>query len=365
MLRDSNSAALQENVPLAPYTTLGVGGPARFLIEAREESHVAEALEYARARSWPVFVLGGGSNLLVSDTGFPGLVIRVALRGIDAETTGSGVRVAAAAGEAWDPLVEWCVDRDLAGLECLSGIPGTVGGTPVQNVGAYGQEVSDVIESVRALDRETLAVVELGSADCGFSYRASIFNGSRRERYIVLKVIYSLGPGGDPQIRYADLQRHFAGMSGPPSLAEVRSTVLKIRAAKAMVVSPDDPNTRSAGSFFKNPIVSREAADRLEFEARTHGRLGGPENFPRYPAPGGMVKLPAAWLIERAGFPKGYSHGRAGLSSRHALAIVNRGDASAADILALAREIQSAVRDVFGVELVPEPVLVGFEHDPL
>ncbi len=359
------SAPLKENVPLAPYTTMGVGGPARFMIEAREESHAAEALEFARAGGWPVFVLGGGSNIVVSDAGFPGLVLRIALRGVTAKTVGNRVDVAAAAGEEWDPFVAWCVARNLAGLECLSGIPGTVGGTPVQNVGAYGQEVSDVIERVRLLDRENLSLVELDRAGCGFSYRASIFNGSLRERYIVTSVVYNLLSGGRAQIRYADLQRHFVGAGECPPLAEVRAAVLKIRTAKAMVLAPGDPDSRSAGSFFKNPVVTQETAKHAESAARDRGNLAPDENLPRFPAFDGMVKIPAARLIERAGFRKGYSRGRAGLSSRHALAIVNRGDARAGDIIGLAQDIQAAVRAVFGIDLIPEPVFVGFDHGPL
>lgn len=360
MPKYSGSAPLRENVPLAPYTTLGVGGPARFMIDAVEENQISAALKFALIGNWPVFVLGGGSNILVSDEGFPGVVIRIALRGIRIDEEGDRVLITAAAGEEWDPLVKWCIGRDLAGIECLSGIPGTVGGTPVQNVGAYGQEVCEVIEHVRVLDRRTLRFKDFSNADCGFSYRSSIFNSSQREQHIVLSVTYALSPDGTACIQYADLQRFFAGKVNRPSLAETREVVLNIRAAKAMVLTAGDPDCKSAGSFFKNPIVSEDLAKRVEAAARAHRKLAEAENLPSYTLGGGMVKLPAAWLIERAGFTKGYGRGGAGLSRKHTLAIINRGNASAKDILDLAREIQFGVKSVFSVDLTPEPILVGF-----
>ena len=350
--------AVRENVPLAPFTTLGIGGPARFLIEVQTEAQVMDALELAAARSLPVFVLGGGSNILVSDAGFPGLVIKIALRGV--EQTNGGT-IAAAAGEDWDPFVRRCVEQDLAGIECLSGIPGTVGGTPVQNVGAYGQEVSDVIVSVRVLDRKTQQVAELSNEECGFAYRTSIFNTSHRERYVVLSVSYSLQAGGEPWVAYPDVVRCFEGRTDRPGLAAVREAVLRIRESKSMVAGSGDPDVRSAGSFFKNPIVPADMTANIEEAARRHGLLQEREAMPRQPMPGSMVKLPAAWLVEHAGFAKGYSRGRVGLSSKHALALINRGGATAQELLDLVRDIQTAVRALFDVELVPEPVFVGFE----
>jgi UDP-N-acetylmuramate dehydrogenase len=358
-LKFSGSATLQENVPLAPLTTLGVGGPARFLIRITEEKQVPEALEFAGAGQWPVFVLGGGSNVLVSDHGFPGLVLQMALRGIQAGNIGNG-EVVAAAGEDWDPFVAWCLARNLAGLECLSGIPGTAGGTPVQNVGAYGQEVRDTIRTVRVFDRNSSGFVDLSKEECGFSYRSSIFNRQSRDRYIVLSVTFALSTGGSPRIQYADLEHLFADRAMSPSLLDVREAVLKIRAAKGMVLTPGDPDRRSAGSFFKNPILKEQGAQVIEDNARACGRLGRSESLPRYPVGNGMVKLPAAWLIERAGFSKGYGRGRAGLSGKHTLAIINRGGASANDIIDLMKEIQAGVRTAFGIDLLPEPVLVGF-----
>ena len=303
-------------------------------------------------------MLGGGSNVLVSDRGFPGLVIQMALCGIRTGNTTDG-EIKAAAGEEWDLFVAWCLARNLAGVECLSGIPGTVGGTPVQNVGAYGQEVSDTIRAVRVFDRNSSRFVDLSKEECGFSYRSSIFNRESRDRYIVLDVTFALSTGGSPRVQYADLERFFAGRTTLPSLAEVRDAVLRIRAAKGMVLTPGDPDSRSAGSFFKNPVVSEQEAQAAEDSARATGRLAKADSLPRYPAGEGTVKLPAAWLIERAGFSKGYGCGRAGLSGKHTLAIVNRGGASASDIVDLMHEIQAGVKTAFGIEILPEPVFVG------
>jgi UDP-N-acetylmuramate dehydrogenase len=350
---------IAENRPLAPYTTLGIGGPARLFADVSEEPQLLEALEEAERRALTVFVLGGGSNLVVSDSGFPGLVIRIALHGRRVDDRSA--TLTAAAGEDWDPLVAFCVERNWAGIECLSGIPGTVGGTPIQNVGAYGQEVSEVITSVRAFDRSERRFVELSNRDCGFTYRTSIFNSTVRERYIVTSVSYALRPGGKPRIGYPDLERRFVGRREPPSLAEVREAVRAIRAAKSMLLVPGDPDARSAGSFFKNPIVTTERAEAIESAARRHGALEEEGEIPRFPAPSGKVKLPAAWLIERAGFAKGYRRGRVGISTRHTLAIVNRGGATAAELLMLVREIQERVEALYGIALVPEPVFVGFE----
>jgi len=347
----------REHVPLAPYTTLGIGGPARFFAEAGAETHVMEALEFARARSLPSFILGGGSNIVVSDAGFDGLVIRIALLGIRRKRSGM---VTAAAGEEWDQFVRWCVEHDLAGIECLSGIPGSVGGTPVQNVGAYGQEVGEVIHAVRVLDRGRQKVVELSNEQCGFSYRTSVFNTTRPKGFVVLAVSYGLRPGGAPRIVYPDLSRHFAERSDPPGLIEVRDAVLNVRKSKSMVLRPDDPNSKSVGSFFKNPFVSSATALQAEEAARHRGTLKRDEVMPRYPMPDGTVKLSAAWLIEHAGFVKGYSRGCVGLSSRHALALINRGGATAEALLDLMRDIQETVRSRFDVELTPEPVFVGF-----
>jgi UDP-N-acetylmuramate dehydrogenase len=306
--------------------------------------------------------LGGGSNILVADAGFPGLVIKIGITGLEWEENHGNVLVRAAAGEDWDRLVGLCVERDLAGVECLSGIPGSVGGTPVQNVGAYGQEVSEVFVSLRAYDREDRRIVELSREDCRFAYRTSLFNSAARNRYVVLSVTYVLEKHGAPAVRYLDVQRAFDGKAGAPTLAEVRAAVRGIRQNKAMLLVPGDPDCRSAGSFFKNPIISEEQFRALEAAAEQAKVLGPGQRVPRYSASAGSVKTAAAWLIERAGFSKGYSLGPVGLSSRHTLALVNRGGATAKDLLKLAREIRVRVEGRFGVKLVPEPVFVGFDE---
>ena len=316
-----------------------------------------EALAFARSRQLPVFILGGGSNVLISDDGFPGLVVRIAIGGVSHRLEGGLISVTGGAGEDWDRFVERAVEGGWAGLECLSGIPGLLGGTPVQNVGAYGQEVSETITAVRVYDRQTESLVDLSAPDCRFGYRSSLFNRFAPNRYIVLAVTFALRPQGEPAIRYPDLKSYFAHAAAGPSLKEVREAVLAIRARKAMVLQPGDPDCRSAGSFFKNPVVAGELLARIEEAAG--------ESVPRFPADDGQVKLPAAWLIERAGFRRGHSRGRAGISSKHTLAIVNRGGATAVEVLDLAHEIQETVRERFGLLLQMEPVLVGFERDQI
>ncbi len=334
-----------QDVPLAPYTTFKIGGPARYFAEAAAENDILEGVGFARSRGLPLFVLGGGSNLLVSDEGFPGLVLRVAPRGI--EQQGDLFRVAA--GEDWDGFVANVVAENYAGVECLAGIPGTVGGTPVQNVGAYGQEVAETIKAVRAIDLHTLEARELAPEECGFAYRRSIFNSTERGRYVVTRVDYALVKNGAPRLSYADLKNYFQGKVDP-SLAEVAAAVRSIRRGKGMLIVDGDPDCRSAGSFFKNPVVTTERYARIaEF-------AGG---VPSYPAGDGLQKLPAAWLVEQAGFHKGYVFGHAGISSRHALALVNRGEAKAADVVALRDRIVAAVEQKFSIRLEPEPVFLG------
>jgi UDP-N-acetylmuramate dehydrogenase len=339
---------IRENVPLAPLTTLKVGGPARYFASVSSDDEVVHAFEFAASKNLEVFVLGGGSNILVSDSGFEGFVIQVAPKGISAREE-VDVTLTAAAGEDWDTFVEFCVSNDLAGVECLSGIPGFVGGTPVQNVGAYGQEVSETITNVRCFDRERLEFVDLSNGDCDFTYRKSIFNSPHRDRYVVLAVTYELARGGGPKIAYKDLRDHF-GLH-QPTLTETRNAVLAIRRSKSMVIDPEDPNGRSAGSFFKNPIVSRERFDEIAAEF---------ESVPHFPASDGLVKIPAAWLIERSGFVKGYVRGKAGISTNHTLAIINRGGATADEVIKLKSDIQSTVQSRFEILLQPEPVFVGF-----
>jgi UDP-N-acetylmuramate dehydrogenase len=341
---------IQENVPLAPFTTFGIGGPARWLIEASTEAEIVDAVTFARDRELPLFVLGGGSNLLVSDAGFVGLVLRIALKGIESAGDAGARLFRAAAGEDWDQFVSRAVAENCAGIECLAGIPGTIGGTPVQNVGAYGQEVAETIQSVRVLNLESLSFREMSASDCGFSYRTSLFNSSAKGRFLVTRVDYRLNPGAPANLRYADLKKAFSDGS-QPSLTEVAAAVRRIRQAKGMLLVEGDPDCRSAGSFFKNPIVASDLLPELT------DRFG--TSPPAYPAGEGKVKLPAAWLIERAGFPKGFRLGRAGISARHTLALVNLGGAQAADILALRDLIAKRLQDL-GITLEMEPVLLGF-----
>ncbi|MFN0122597.1 MAG: UDP-N-acetylmuramate dehydrogenase, partial [Blastocatellia bacterium] len=251
--------------------------------------------------------------------------------------------------------------RHLAGVECLAGIPGTVGGAPIQNIGAYGQEISETVTAVRLYDRQTRKIVSFTSHECGFAYRASVFNTTQREAFVVLSVTFALSMHGKPELKYPELKKHFAGRGGLPSLHDVREAVLAIRARKGMVLSPADPDSRSAGSFFKNPLVTTEKLAEIEKLARKARLITKDETPPYFPADAGRVKIPAAWLIERAGFDKGYGAGRVGLSSKHSLAIVNRGGASAQDVISLMREIQSRVHLTFSITLSPEPGFVSPE----
>jgi UDP-N-acetylmuramate dehydrogenase len=346
--------AIRERVPLAPLTTLGVGGEARWFVEARDEAAVLAAHAWARAQGVSLRVLGGGSNVVVADSGVDALVVHLALRGIDAHPEEGAMSVIAAAGEPWDAFVQSTVDRDWAGLECLSGIPGLVGATPIQNVGAYGQEVSDTVTAVRTLDTERGLVTTLPAAACGFAYRDSAFKRDAPGRWVVLAVTYRLRPGGSPTVGYADVDRHLSRQGAdPPTLRDVRQAVLNIRRGKSMVLDdPHDPNRRSCGSFFLNPIVGGDVAAAVSARAADAA-------MPRWPQPDGRVKLSAAWLIERAGFTRGQRVGPIGLSTRHTLAIVAHDGACADDVLAFARLIQDSVESRFGVRLTPEPVLWG------
>ncbi|HXY08354.1 MAG TPA: UDP-N-acetylmuramate dehydrogenase [Terriglobales bacterium] len=346
---------IQEHVLLAPFTTIKVGGPARYFIEGTTVSEICEAVTFARTRNLPLFVLGGGSNLVVSDAGWPGLVLKVAIAGIEEHIQDDKALFEVGAGEEWDKLVARAVAQNCAGIECLSGIPGSVGGTPVQNVGAYGQEVAETIQGILAFDLRDNQIRELCNEACGFSYRTSLFNTSEQGRYIILRVTYALTPGGEPRINYTDLKRYFSGWQGAPTLAETRDAVRKIRASKGMLISPGDDDSRSAGSFFKNPVLSAEQYQ--ELSARTAAKK---LRIPSYPALEALRKVSAAWLVEHSGFTKGFGSGRVGISRKHALAIVNRGDATAADIIAFQEQIQQRVKDLWGIHLKPEPVFVGF-----
>ncbi|HET7183955.1 MAG TPA: UDP-N-acetylmuramate dehydrogenase [Terriglobales bacterium] len=343
-----------ENVPLAPMTTLQVGGPARYFVQVSTSADAAQAVDWAKSRQLPLFVLGGGSNLVVADRGIAGLVLKIAIGGIERRSENGKEVFEAGAGVEWDTLVARAVAANCAGLECMSGIPGTVGGTPVQNVGAYGQDVSQTITEVQVLDLRDGRLCALCNEACGFEYRSSIFNTAERGRYIILRAAYALEPGGEPTVEYRDLKTYFATAAKVrPTLAEVREAVQTIRHSKAMLIVEGEEDARSAGSFFKNPVL----------DAGEYKRVSALENgpMPSYPTGNQRFKIPAAWLVEKAGFHKGYACGSVGISRKHALAIVNRGGATAAEIVVLKNEIQRAVFEKFGVALTPEPVFVGFE----
>lgn len=336
----------ETGVPFSELTTLRLGGPARRLVVAETEREVVEVVQEADAVGEPLLVLGGGSNLVVADDGFDGTVLRVATRGIERSDEGLDI----AAGEGWDEAVALLVSEGYAGVEALSGIPGLVGAAPIQNIGAYGQELSQTLHRVRALDRRTGDEVELDNDDCRFTYRHSVFKGS--DRYVVLSVCLGLGesPRGRP-VRYAELARRLGVSAGEHApAADVRAAVLELRRGKGMVLDPADQDTWSAGSFFTNPLLAPDEAQRLL-----------PGDAPRWPEADGRVKASAAWLIERSGFGKGYGDGAVRLSEKHTLALTNRGGASTAELLALAREVRDGVRERFGITLVNEPVLVGCE----
>jgi UDP-N-acetylmuramate dehydrogenase len=346
---------IQENIMLAPLTTIGVGGPARFFVEGSTVEEVREAIGYAKSRNLPLFILGGGSNLVVSDAGWPGLVLKMSLLGINHRHGHGTAYFDVGAGEDWDSFVAATVQHHCAGIECLSGIPGSVGGTPVQNVGAYGQEVAETIDSVVTLDLESGKEEEFEKSDCGFGYRSSIFNTSARGRYVILRVTYALVHDGKPRLAYADLQKHFAGR-GEPTLAGVREAVRQIRASKGMLLTPGDPDARSAGSFFKNPVLTENEFESLKRKASERGL-----QIPNYPALAARRKVSAAWLVEQSGFSKGFGNGHVGISRKHALAIVNRGGATSAEVVQLKNEIQARVQQQWEIQLEPEPVLLGFQ----
>jgi len=344
---------------LAPRTTLRLGGPAARLVEAHTEAEVVAAVTAADAAGEELLVLAGGSNVVVADAGFPGVVVAIATRGVERTEGSERVVLTAQAGEDWDALVERAVEERLAGVECLSGIPGSVGATPIQNVGAYGQDVAEIVVGVRAYDRRAREIVALDRAACAFSYRSSAF---KREpgRWVVLAVSFALERSSESRpIRYVELARSLGISVGARApLADVRAAVLALRRAKGMVIDPDDPDSVSAGSFFTNPILTPEELERLE--RRVAERLGLDARLPRFPEANGRVKTSAAWLIERAGFAKG--HGDAAtvaISSKHTLALTNRGAGTTEQLVALAREVATGVEEAFGVGLVPEPVFVG------
>ncbi|MFE7135893.1 UDP-N-acetylmuramate dehydrogenase [Streptomyces sp. NPDC057638] len=343
------------DAPLAPLTTFRLGGPAGRLLTATTDDEVIDAVRAADASGTPLLVIGGGSNLVIGDKGFDGTALRVATRGLRLD----GTSLELAAGEVWTDAVARTVEAGLAGVECLAGIPGSAGATPIQNVGAYGQEVSSVITEVVAYDRRAGRTVTLTNAECAFSYRHSVFK-EHPERYVVLRVRFALedADGLSAPVRYAETARVLGVAPGERhELGAVREAVLRLRAGKGMVLDPADHDTWSAGSFFTNPILDADAY--AAFLDRARARLGDDVTPPAYPAADGRTKTSAAWLIDRAGFAKGYGSGPARISGKHTLALTNRGEATTEDLLALAREVIAGVHDAFGVTLVNEPVMVG------
>lgn len=342
---------LERDVPLAPLTTLELGGSARYFARVTDIHGLEAALRWAREEGHAASVLGGGSNLIVPDDGYPGLVVKIAIGDIEFDEEGS---IEAGAGVPWELVVDEAVTRGWAGLECLTGIPGSTGATPIQNVGAYGQEVADVIAWVRVFDRETFAIRELTPAECEFGYRDSMFK-KRPDRFVACTVRFQLRPGGLGTVRYEELARR---VPADASLGDIRSAVLDLRRAKAMVLDPDDPNRRSAGSFFLNPVVPAASAARLVSRALADGLVAEESEVPQFPASGGQVKLAAGWLIEKAGISKGMRRGAVGVSTRHALALVHHGGGTTAELLAFADEIRARVEDRFGIHLEREPRLL-------
>ncbi len=357
---DRPETEFERDVPLAGYTTLGLGGKAKYFYECSGVEQLFSALEFAKRNGLRVHILGGGSNTIFPDTGFDGLVLKIALQGVRFVHDQGNVRVIAAAGEGWDKFVELCIRNNLAGVECLSGIPGFVGATPIQNVGAYGQEVARTIISVRAIDRQSLEEVEFSNEECMFSYRRSRFNGEDADKFIILEVTFALRPFGETQIKYPELRKSIDSSvqldtlaPGFERLQAVRTTVLSLRKRKSMVIDPADPNSRSVGSFFKNPLLSQSELAAFEKRARGSG-ISNP--IPTFPS-GDSVKIPAAWLVENAGFNKGYRTNGVGISTNHSLALVNY-NGTTAELLSLAERIQSTVKSNFGIQLEREPVVV-------
>ncbi|MER5179669.1 UDP-N-acetylmuramate dehydrogenase [Streptomyces sp. NPDC002896] len=343
------------DAPLAPLTTFRLGGPASRLITATTDDEVVAAVREADEAGTPLLLIGGGSNLVISDEGFAGTALRIATRGFALD----GPELELAAGEVWTDAVARTVEAGLAGIECLAGIPGSAGATPIQNVGAYGQEVSSTITEVIAYDRRARETVTIPNAECDFSYRHSRFKADP-ERFVVLRVRFRLegAEGLSAPLKYAETARALGVEPGDRvPLADARETVLKLRTGKGMVLDPEDHDTWSAGSFFTNPILT--AQELAAFHARVAERLGPDVTAPAYPAGDGFTKTSAAWLIDKAGFHKGYGDGPARISTKHTLALTNRGSATTEDLLALAREVVAGVRDAFGITLVNEPVTVG------
>ena len=352
----------RSEIPLADFTTIGLGGNARYFVRCETVEEIRSALIFAESEKLPVQIMGGGSNLIFADEGFDGLVLKVGLKGISFKDEGSFTSAIAAAGEVWDGFVKSCVENDLAGVECLSGIPGSVGATPIQNVGAYGQEVKDSIVSVRAIDRRSVEIVEFTPEACGFGYRSSIFKSKEKDRFVIVEVRYRLERHGRPSLKYPELRNYLElGKKETGSgrqeevksrLSAIREAVLTLRRRKSMVVDDHDPNSRSVGSFFVNPVLTAAEYDGLLGKLRENKIAEAPS----FKTAEGM-KIPAAWLVENSGFHKGYRMGGVGISSNHALALINQ-SGTTKELLSLAASIEEAVFKTFGIALEREAVVV-------
>ncbi len=360
MLTTAEQLPIRKNIPLAPLTTIGLGGSAKYFLECKTVEHICAGLEFGKHEHLPVQVLGGGSNIIFSDAGFSGVVLKIALKGIHFDDDGEWMIARAAAGEVWDAFVHACIEKGLGGIECLSGIPGFTGGTPIQNVGAYGQEVKDTIEEVKVLERATLQEKILKNAECGFSYRTSRFKFQDLGKFVVTEVSFRLHKNGRPTIHYPEVKKNVEAAvplsslaDGRESLEAVRKVVLSLRKKKSMLVDPNDPNSKSVGSFFLNPIVERKQYSSLR---NLWKKIGDGSEVPVFSFEEKM-KISAAWLVEKAGFAKSYRKVGAGISSNHSLAIINCGG-TANDVLALATEIENRVFEKFGIRLVREAVVV-------
>lgn len=351
---------IRENHPLHDLTTFGVGGAARFFAKAESEASVVSALGFAKAGNMPILVLGGGSNVLISDEGFPGLVILNGIKGVESHAEGGDVLVEAGAGEDWQCFADRCVSSNWQGVECLAGIPGTVGASPVQNIGAYGQDASQTVAGVRAIEIATAQAVYISSRECGFGYRESVFNSSAAGKYIITGVTYRLRKNGAPVIRYRELENYFQD-SHNITLRQVRDAVLNIRDAKGLLVRDGHETFKSAGSFFKNPTVPREIFKEIEALV---AKAGGCLNW-AWPLDSGDVKISAACLIQCTGFTRGYRTGNVGISPKHSLILINCGGATAYEIERFARTVQKSVFDYFGIWLKSEIRLVGFPQSRL
>jgi UDP-N-acetylmuramate dehydrogenase len=356
---------LEKDKPLSPLTTFRVGGSAKYFVEVSSERELQEALVFAHEKNVPVFILGGGSNIIIHDNGFSGVVIKNAIKGFEASVEKDAVSVTAGAGESWDSVVQRCVEKNWAGIENLSAVPGTVGAAPIQNIGCYGASFEEVADTVWAIEMATGKVREFSKEECQFEYRESFFKKAGVDAYCVTKVRMRLQKNGAANISYRDLTKYFAGRGKTPTISEVRQALIEIRTRKGMTILPGLPSYFSAGSFFKNPIVPQAEMEKIEKVAATRPDIMKRWTPWNWPQPDGRVKLSAAFLLEYTPFVKGYVRGGVGISPKHTLALINLGKADAAELVALGRDIQQNVQDLFGVLLEAEVRFVGFPEYPL